>query len=149
MARIHSPHHGKSHQTRPTSKRAPSWVNYSPEEVSSLVVKLSKEGLHSSLIGVKLRDEYGIPLVKPIAGKSVMEILRENKMAPKMPEDLENLLQKAAQVKAHLDAHKSDRKNVRSLELVEAKIYRLAKYYKKIGIIPQDFRYSAVVAQLK
>ena len=39
-------------------------------------------------------------------------------------------------------------KNVRSLELIEAKIYRLSKYYKAIGILPQDFKYSAVVAQL-
>jgi len=37
---------------------------------------------------------------------------------------------------------------VRSLELIEAKIYRLSKYYKEIGILPQDFKYSAVVAQL-
>ena len=37
---------------------------------------------------------------------------------------------------------------LRSLELIEAKIYRLSKYYKKIGILPQDFKYSAVVAQL-
>ena len=44
--------------------------------------------------------------------------------------------------------HKSDRKNVHSLELVEAKIYRLSKYYKEKGILPSDFKYTAVVAQL-
>jgi acetoin utilization deacetylase AcuC-like enzyme len=35
-----------------------------------------------------------------------------------------------------------------SLELVEAKIYRLAKYYKQKGVLPNDFKYTAVVAQL-
>jgi small subunit ribosomal protein S15 len=34
------------------------------------------------------------------------------------------------------------------MELVEAKIYRLTKYYKRTGQVPSDFRYTAVVAQL-
>jgi small subunit ribosomal protein S15 len=148
LARIHSHRHGKSHQTRPTSKRAPGWLTYSADEVTAMIVKLSKEGVTPSSIGVRLRDEYGIPLVKPILGKSVMEVLRENKLAPSIPEDLQNLLDSARRVQSHLNAFKADRKNVRSLELIEAKIYRLSKYYKEIGLLPQDFKYSAVVAQL-
>jgi small subunit ribosomal protein S15 len=148
LARIHSHRHGKSHQTRPTSKRAPSWLNYSADEVTAMVVKLAKEGVTPSSIGVRLRDDYGIPLVKPIIGKSVMTLLRENKLAPAIPEDLQNLLDSARRVQSHLNAYKADRKNVRSLELIEAKIYRLSKYYKEIGVLPQDFKYSAVVAQL-
>ena len=97
---------------------------------------------------MRLRDEYGIPLVKPITGKSVGELLRENKLAPAIPEDLQNLLDSARRVQSHLNAFRADRKNVRSLELIEAKIYRLSKYYKEIGVLPQDFKYSAVVAQL-
>ncbi len=148
MARIHSHRHGKSHQTRPTSKRPPSWLTYSADEVTSLVIKMAKEGVPPSQIGVRLRDEYGIPLVKPIIGKSVMDLLRENKVAPALPEDLQRLLESARRVQSHLSTFKADRKNVRSLELIEAKIYRLSKYYKKTGQVPQDFRYSAVVAQL-
>ena len=34
MARIHSHRHGKSHQTRPTSKRAPTWLTYSAAVVT-------------------------------------------------------------------------------------------------------------------
>ncbi len=148
MARIHSHRHGKRHHTRPTSKRAPSWLTYSPVEVTAMVIKLAKEGVTPSSIGVRLRDDYGIPLVKPIIGKSVMELLRENKLAPAIPEDLQNLLDSARRVQSHLNAFRADRKNVRSLELIEAKIYRLSKYYKEIGVLPQDFKYSAVVAQL-
>ncbi|HEV2389567.1 MAG TPA: 30S ribosomal protein S15, partial [Nitrososphaerales archaeon] len=113
-----------------------------------MVIKLAKEGVTPSSIGVRLRDDYGIPLVKPIIGKSVMQLLRENKLAPAVPEDLQNLLDSARRVQSHLNAFKADRKNVRSLELIEAKIYRLSKYYKDIGVLPQDFKYSAVVAQL-
>jgi small subunit ribosomal protein S15 len=148
LARIHSHRHGKSHQTRPTSKRPPSWLTYSADEVSALTIKLGKEGLTASEIGIRLRDEYGIPLVKPIIGKSVSQLLRENKLAPALPEDLQNLLERAKRVQTHLETFKSDARNVRSLELIEAKIYRLSKHYKKVGLIPADFKYAAVVAQL-
>ncbi len=148
LARIHSHRHGKSHQTRPTSKMAPSWVNYSPEEVRSIIVKLAKEGLTQSQIGVMLRDEYGVPLAKQVIGESVGEVVSKNKLTLKVPEDLQNLLEKAQRVQKHLNANKSDRKNVRALELIEAKIYRLSKYYKGIGVLPSDFKYAAVVAQL-
>ena len=148
MARIHSHHHGKSHQTRPTSKRPPSWLTYSADEVNSLIMKMAREGLTPSQIGVRLRDEYGIPLVKPITGKSILSLLSENKLAPVLPEDLQNLVQTATRLQRHLTTFKSDRKNIRSLELIEAKVYRLSKYYRTIGRLPEDFRFKAMVAQL-
>jgi small subunit ribosomal protein S15 len=123
-------------------------LTYSADEVSALTIKLGKEGLTASEIGIRLRDEYGIPLVKPIIGKSVSQLLRENKLAPALPEDLQNLLERAKRVQTHLETFKSDARNVRSLELIEAKIYRLSKHYKKVGLIPADFKYAAVVAQL-
>lgn len=148
MARIHSHRHGKSHSTRPPSKRTPTWVTTTPEEAKASVLKLAKEGLSQSQIGQVMRDEYGVPLIKPLVGESVGDLLREAKLAPKLPQDLQNLIERAGRVKKHLDAHHSDRKNVHSLELVEAKIYRLSKYYKDRGILPSDFKYTAVVAQL-
>ena len=148
LARIHSHRKGKSHSTRPTSKRAPSWVTHSPEEVEALIVKLAKSGLKPSEIGIRLRDEYGIPLVKPVLSKSITDVLRENNLLGELPEDLERLLTRAKRLQEHLAVHRSDRKNVRSLELLEAKIHRLSKYYKRIGRLPQEWKYSAVVAQL-
>lgn len=148
MARIHSHRHGKSHSTRPTSRRTPSWVKMSPEDAKAAVLKLAKEGMPPSQIGQVLRDEYGVPLVKPLVGQSVGALLAEAKLSPKLPQDLQNLIERAARVQKHLEANHSDRKNVHSLELVEAKIYRLSKYYKNRGILPSDFKYTAVVAQL-
>jgi small subunit ribosomal protein S15 len=149
LARIHSHRHGKSHQTRPTSRSSPSWVTYSADETKAAVLKLAKEGLTASQIGMTLRDDYGVPLVRPVAGKSVSEVLAEGGATPKLPQDLKDLIDRAERVQKHLAAHKGDRKNVHSLELVEAKIYRLSKYYKGRGMLPQDFKYTAVVAQLK
>jgi small subunit ribosomal protein S15 len=148
LARIHSHRHGKSHQTRPPSKTTPNWVTYSKGEVEATIAKLAKDGLTPSQIGLALRDDYGVPLVKPLLGKSMGETLKEGGHAPRIPQDLRDLIERAARVQKHLQTHKSDRKNVHSLELVEAKIYRLAKYYKEHGLLPNDFKYTAVVAQL-
>lgn len=149
MARIHVHTHGKSHSTRPTSKSPPSWINQSQDQVTSLVLKLAKDGLSPSEIGLNLRDQHGIPLIKPVVGKGLTEILSENNIRPEMPEDLDKLVKKALGLQKHLKVHNSDSRNVRSLELVEAKIHRLSKYYKRIGRLPQSWKYAAVIAQLE
>jgi small subunit ribosomal protein S15 len=148
MARIHAHRKGKSHSSRP-SKFVASWVTMDKNEVASLVAKMAKDGLGPSEIGIKLRDEYGIPLVKPIVGKSIAEILKENNVTSEMPEELDILVRKALGLQKHLRSHKSDRNNVRSLELLEAKIHRLSKYYKREGELPQNWKYAAVIAKLE
>jgi len=54
---------------------------------------------------------------------------------------------KAIGLQKHLKMNKKDNRNVRSLELIEAKVHRLSVYYKKIGRIPQKWKYKALVAQ--
>ena len=149
MGRMHTHRHGKSHSIRPATLRAPSWITQSPAEVEELVIKYSKDGLTPSQIGIKLRDQHSIPLVKPITKKTVGEILEENDLKAEMPEDLENIVKKAVGLQKHLKANKGDRRNVRSLELIEAKVHRLSVYYKKIGRIPATWKYKSVVAQLE
>jgi small subunit ribosomal protein S15 len=149
MARIHVHTHGKSHSTRPTSKTPAGWIDQNRDQVSDLVVKMANEGLGPSEIGLRLRDEHGIPLVKPIVGKSVTEILIENNIKSDMPEDLDRLVRKALGLQKHLRVHNSDHRNVRSLELVESKVHRISRYYKRQGKLPKNWKYSAVIAQLE
>jgi small subunit ribosomal protein S15 len=149
MARIHAHTRGKSHSVRPTSKNSPPWLTSSPAEISSIVLQLSKEGLTPSMIGTKMRDEYGIPLVKNIIDKTITEIRSENGIKDEMPEDLHQLVQKALALQKHLRSHNTDHRNVRSLELIEAKIHRLSKYYKRGEKIPKDWKYATVIAQLE
>ena len=149
MARIHVHTRGKSHSTRPTSKVRPLWVSQGTDQIASLIVGMSKEGVSPSEIGLRLRDEYGIPLVKTLTGSTMSQILAENNVQTEMPEDLDRLVNKAAGLQRHLKAHNSDRRNVRSLELVEAKIHRLSKYYKRTGRLAETWKYSAVIAQLE
>ena len=149
MGRMHTHRHGKSHSIRPATLRAPSWITQSPADIEELVIKYSKEGLTPSQIGIKLRDQHSIPLIKPITKKTIGEILEENDLKAEMPEDLENIVKKAVGLQKHLKANKGDRRNVRSLELIEAKVHRLSVYYKKIGRIPATWKYKSVVAQLE
>lgn len=148
LARIHSHKRGKSHSIRPTSRRVPSWLTYSPDEVTTYIVKMAKDGLTPSEIGVKLRDEYNVPLARSVFGRPILEVLKEHHLEKELPEDLDRLIKKAKKLQEHLKAHRNDSKNVRSLELIEAKIHRLSKYYKAKAILPQSWRYSAVIAQL-
>ncbi|MHA7733979.1 30S ribosomal protein S15 [Nitrosopumilus sp. S6] len=149
MGRMHTHRHGKSHSIRPATLRAPSWITQSPAEIEELVVKYSKDGLTPSQIGIKLRDQHSIPLIKPITKKTVGEILEENDLKSEMPEDLDNIVKKAVGLQRHLKENKGDRRNVRSLELIEAKVHRLSVYYKRIGRIPANWKYKSVVAQLE
>ncbi len=149
MGRMHTHRHGKSHSIRPVTLRAPSWIKLGPKEIEELVIKYVKDGLTPSQIGIKLRDQHSIPLIKPITKKSIGEILDENNLMPEMPEDLENIVNKAVGLQKHLKANKGDYRNVRSLELIEAKVHRLSVYYKRIERIPKNWKYKSVVAQLE
>ena len=134
---------------RPLNPKVPSWIKQDPKEIEELVVKYGKEDLSASQIGVKLRDQYSIPLVKPITKKSITKILEENDLKTELPEDLNNIVKKAIGLQKHLKANKGDYRNVRSLELIEAKVHRLSVYYKKIGRIPKKWKYKSIIAQLE
>ncbi len=114
-----------------------------------MVVKLAKEGHSTSRIGTILRDQHAIPLVKPIAGRSIMQILRESELAPEIPEDLGSLLRKAARLSAHLERNSRDQHNKRALQTIEARIYKISKYYKRKGALPSNWKYQARVAAIR
>ena len=148
MARTHAHTHGKSHSIRPTSKNAPSWA-IDGQEITKSILNFGKEGMSASEIGLRLRDELAVPLVKPIIGKTITQILEENDIKKSMPEDLEKLVRKALGLQKHLNIHNSDKRNVRSLELIESKIHRLSRYYKRVGKVSKDWKYASVIAKLE
>ena len=149
MGRLHSHNYGKSHSTRPLDPKAPSWIKQDTKEIEELIVKYGKDDLSASQIGVKLRDQHSIPLVKPIIKKTISQVLEENNLSPEIPEDLNNIVNKAVGLQKHLKSNRGDRRNVRSLELIEAKVHRLSVFYKKNGKIPKNWKYKSVIAQLE
>lgn len=148
MARLYASKRGKSGSTRPISKKSPSWCKYREEEVEALVVKLAKQGNSPSMIGLILRDSYGIPLARSISGKKVSQLLRQSQASPSIPEDLQVLVQKAKDLAKHLQRNKQDSVNKHSMALVESKIHRLTKYYKSEGLLSQDWKYVHAVASV-
>lgn len=141
--------HGKSHSTRPITSEKPEWVALDAKQVEELVVKYSKEGMTPSQIGMKIRDQHSVPLVRTVAGKTMSQILLENQLTTDLPEDLDSLVRKAVGLQRHLRNNRGDHMNIRSLELVEARVHRLSVYYKRLGRIPQNWKYKSVVAQLE
>ncbi|MEM1627894.1 MAG: 30S ribosomal protein S15 [Desulfurococcaceae archaeon] len=141
---------GSSHSTRPARAGPPKWLklDMSPSDAELLVVELAKRGYPPSMIGIILRDQYGIPLIKQVTGKKVVEILEKHDVKINIPEDLFNLIKKAVNLRRHLDEHPKDYHSKRGLIEIESKIHRLVKYYKRIKKLPPDWEYDPEKAKL-
>lgn len=148
MARIYSGKKGKHGSKKPPIKFVPRWVAYKKGEVEKLIITMAKERHSSAVIGQILRDQYGIPDVKTITGKTITKIMRENKLYPEIPEDMMRLLKKAVELREHLEKNKADKLSLIGLQNLESKIRRLAKYYSREGTLPKGWRYDPTEAKL-
>lgn len=133
---------GKSHSTRPIASEVASICSLKEEQIESLIVELVKRGYQQSMIGTILRDQYGVPLTKLVIDKTISEVLKEKNLAPTIPEDLANLIRRATRARRHLEEHPKDKFSRRGLTLIESKIRRLIKYYRREKVLPQDFEYK-------
>lgn len=142
MARKYSRSKGKSGSTKPLKKALPSWIRYKAKEVEMLISKLSKDSKSPSMIGLILRDSYGIPDVKKLTGKNITQILAENKLGPKLPEDLLALVKKTVELDKHLKENHKDYSAKRGLQLTNSKINALVKYFKRSGKLDKSWKYN-------
>jgi small subunit ribosomal protein S15 len=148
MARMYSRKKGKSRSHKPPIRIVPRWFEMKKEEVEKLVIELAKKGYSSAMIGTILRDQYGVPDVKTIVGKSITQIMKENNLYPQYPEELLNLFRKAVNLYEHLLRHKKDKTSKKGFENLVSKIRRLIKYYKRKRVLPQDFEFELEKAKL-
>ncbi len=148
MARMHARRRGSSGSVKPVLDSAPEWVPMLPREVEAKIVELGKAGVQPAVIGVTLRDAYGVPNVNLVTGKSVTQILTEGGVEERVPVDLKNLINRAIGLLEHLQSNRKDLHNRRGLELIEARIRRLARYYKKTGALPAEWKYTRAGARL-
>lgn len=149
MSRMHSSKRGTSGSKRPLMTESPKWVQQSPEEVKDLIVKMSGEGVSMAKIGLVLRDQHAVPNVRLLTGQSIKEILEEKGVKPALPEDLQALMKRAVSMSGHVRKSPKDLHNLRGRQLLESKIRRLVKYYKREGVIPQTWNYSLETAALE
>ena len=145
---MYSRKRGKAGSQRPGKVVTQPWIRYKTDEIEKLIVKLYKSGNSISVIGMILRDTYGIPSVRFITKKRIAKILKANGLKSKLPEDVTALVKKDIRLVKHLDGHKKDMTVWRGLIITESKINKLAKYYKREGVIPQDWKFDRKTAKL-
>ena len=144
MARMYARRKGKSGSNKPHNETPPEWSNTDSKEITNLIIELGKAGHTTAQIGTILRDQHAVPDVRAaLGGKRIGAILAENDIGGTYPEDMMNLMRKAVGIIEHMGSgnHK-DLHNKRALELTEAKIRRLAKYYINEGKLPSDWKYK-------
>jgi len=148
MARMHSRKKGKSGRKRPKSKTLPEWVKVDKAEIEETILKMAREGVPPSKIGLVMRDKYAVPDVKLILGMSLSAFLRKNNAVGEYPEDFLELIKRAVRLRRHLKKSKKDIHNTTKYNHIVSKILRLAKYYSRKGIIPKDWKYDPEQAEL-
>jgi small subunit ribosomal protein S15 len=126
----------------------PEWVPLTATEIEDIIVQSAEPGTTSARIGLNLRDQYGVPNVRLATGRTVTEIMKEKGVMPNLPEDLSNLMRRAISLNVHVKEHRGDVSNLRGLNLIEARIRRLERYYKRNGVLPENWKYSLENAEI-
>ena len=76
----------------------------------------------------------------------VLRILKGKGLAPELPEDLYFLIKKAVSIRKHLERNRKDKSGKFTLILVESRIHRLARYYKRTKKLPATWKYESSTA---
>ena len=125
---------------------SPSKKKKKTPQVTDQICKLAKKGYTPSQIGVALRDQHGVAQVGAVTNSKVLRILKGSGLAPEIPEDLYYLIKKAVSMRKHLDGFRKDRDGKFRLILVESRIHRLARYYKRAKKLPPTWKYESATA---
>jgi len=72
--------------------------------------------------------------------------LKKNGCGPQIPEDLYSLIKKALAIRKHLEKNRKDKDSKFRLILVESRIHRLARYYRRNQKLPPKWKYDANTA---
>ena len=117
-------------------------VKLDKSQIESVIVELYNDGYTQSKIGLVLRDTHNIKSVKKVLGKTILQVLSENKLQSSLPEDLTSLLKKAVSLIKHQKENRFDMTAKRGYQLTVSKIRSLSRYYKSKGVLPKDWVYS-------
>jgi small subunit ribosomal protein S15 len=139
---MHSSRKGKASSRKPMVSSSPPWVQTQKDEIAGLIAQMGKLGKAPSQIGLVLRDQHGVPNVRLLTGKTIVQLLEESGIKPQIPEDLSSLIGRAKSVARHIAENKGDISSTRGLQLIESKIRRLSKYYIREGVIPSSWKYT-------
>ncbi|MDE1871259.1 MAG: 30S ribosomal protein S15 [Candidatus Micrarchaeota archaeon] len=148
MARMHSKRRGKSKSRKPLAESIGEPKEFDRAKIEETIVNYAKQGMEPARIGEMLKNEHGIPYVKHYMGKRLVRIMQDKGVAEEMPPDIMDLMKKAVKINSHMEKNRQDYHNQKKLNGVEAKIWRLTKYYIAKGKLPEGWRYDPKQAAL-
>ena len=151
MARMHTKKRGKSKSRKPILDSAAFGSGageLTKEKIEELVVDYSKQGTSPEMIGELLKRDHGVKYLKQATGKRMKQILKEKGLSGSIPPDMLNLMKKSVNMRKHLNSNKQDTYSRVRLKRIEAKIWRLTKYYIKTGDLEPKWRYDPKTAEL-
>ena len=93
---MYSSRKGSSGSSKPYVTEAPAWSNTDKAAVEALVLDYAKAGHSSAQIGTLLRDRHAVPNARLVLGRRISAVLSEADLAGSYPEDMMNLMRRAA-----------------------------------------------------
>lgn len=133
---------GRARSALPYVRTAPVWIKQSADDLVKTICEYSRKGMTASQIGVRLRDQHGIPQVRQVTGKLILKVLKANNLAPEIPEDLYFLIKTAVSIRKHLRGNRKDKNAKYRLILCESRIHRISRYYKRSKVLPPSWKYN-------
>jgi len=140
MARMHTNGKGISGSMKPFSTYVPTHITATIPEIKKTIVHLANRGNTASMIGIILRDQHGIGNVSDILGMPLSAFLKEQKVAPSIPDDVTCLVDRANKIRLHLTTNKKDNGAKYRLNLINSRIHRLIRYYKGKSVLPANWK---------
>ncbi len=104
------------------AKTKTDWVKASPKDVEKKIIELAKQGITAEKIGLKLRDELGIPKTRLLGIKIKAVLERENLW--KNPE-IHNIEMKKEKIEKHFEKNKHDYKSQREIVRLVSRLNKL------------------------
>lgn len=144
---MHTKKHGKSKSRKPIESAAVP-AKMSEEEIRKTIGEYMKKGMGPALVGQHLKDKHGVLYVKNTLKKRLTAVMGEQGYRPVFPQDMLDLMRRAVNLRRHIERNKQDMHNKTRLVRVESKIWRLARYYKREGVLPQAWKYDPAQAAL-
>ncbi len=151
MARLYTGKHGKSKSRKPIVDSATFGSGneeLSKEQIEKIIIDYAKSGMSPALIGETLKTKHNVKYIKQAIGMRLLEFLSEKKLNGEIPSDMIDLIRKAITMRKHIEKNKQDVYGKIRLIRIESKIWRLVKYYRRIGSIPENWKYDPSTAEL-
>lgn len=147
---MHTGGHGKAKSRKPQVEigKMPEDITITKAQIEEIIVDYAKQNMPQAMIGQMLKEKHGVKYVKQAFGVRLGEILAKKGVKNDYPQDFLDLIKKAVLMRSHLAKNHRDVYNTTRLKRVESKIWRLTKYYKRVGVIPEDWKYDPAKAAL-